>query len=568
MNNRLHKERPLYKCPKCDMALKESEEIYRSSFELSLLGQVHIGIDGSIIKCNKAFCEMLQYTKEELTKLKVQDITFVEDIERTKDILIKAANKELTNFCLEKRYLTRNGHILYCRLSCSLIYDNNSIPKYLIAQVDNITNRKIAEENLRKFKKAIESSSASIIITDKLGNIEYVNPKFSEITGYSFSEVLGSNPRFLKPKNKPSSDYKKLWDTILSGKPWQGEFLNVKKNGEYYWESAKISPIFNEKNEITHFVAVKNDITKEKEIKMFLYESKKRYENLAQNIPGVLFQFKISSEGEISIPYANIATSKILGISPKDLKNTPDFFIRNVHKDDLLEFKNAFKISKETLTPFHWNGRMVIDNNIKWLKIDSSVSKANDYGLLWDGVIVDITKEKVNEEKIKMLNEELKKISYTDALTGVFNRRRIIEIGQEELIKTNGKLSLGMVDIDFFKKVNDTYGHVNGDVVLRTIADECSKLLGNEGYFGRFGGEEFLFILPNKNVEEAYEIAEKMRILISNAIIKAGEYDINVTISIGVCQTTCCSDLNMTIKNADTALYKAKNNGRNRVETY
>ncbi len=567
----LQEEIELNKSKKCDMTLEESEEIYKSFFEHSLLGQLYIGIDGSFLKINKSFCNMLQYTKEELMKLKIQDVTYGEDLEYTEYIFQRAANKELTNFCFEKRYVAKNGQILYCRLSSSLIYDNNNNPKYFVTQIEDITVRKISEENLRKFQKAIESSSASIIITDKSGHIEYVNPKFSEITGYSFQEVLGKNPRFLKSNHNPPSEYKELWETILSGNPWQGEFLNVKKNRDFYWEKAKISPIFNSKNKITHFVAVKDDITKQKEIETFLYESNKRYENLSQNIPGVLFQFMISAEGKLSIPYANMATNKILNISPKDLKNNPDFFISNIHKDDLLNFKNTFKISKETLTPFHWTGRIVIDNNIKWLQIDSSPSKTNDNGLLWDGVIIDVTKEKINEEKIKMLNEELKKLSYTDALTGVFNRRRIIEIGEEELNKakdSNRKLSIGILDIDFFKKVNDTYGHINGDVVLKTISAKCSELLESEGYFGRFGGEEFLFILPNKNAQEAYEMAQKMCNLISNKTIKAGEYDISVTVSIGVSEANCGSDLNVAIKNADTALYKAKNNGRNRAETF
>jgi PAS domain S-box-containing protein len=117
---------------------------------------------------------------------------------------------------------------------------------------------------LRKLSQATENSPASVVVTDKNGTIEYVNPRFSEVTGYSAEEAIGQNPRVLKSGDLPESYYKELWDTILSGKVWRGEFKNKRKTGEKFWESASISPIMDEKGEITHFVAVKQDISERK----------------------------------------------------------------------------------------------------------------------------------------------------------------------------------------------------------------------------------------------------------------------------------------------------------------
>jgi phosphoserine phosphatase RsbU/P len=120
------------------------------------------------------------------------------------------------------------------------------------------------EEKIRKFTMAVEQSPATVVITDKYGSIEYVNPKFSNLTGYSFNEVMGHNPRILKSGKQSPDFYRELWGTISSGREWRGEFHNLKKNGESYWESASISPIRNLSGEITHYVAVKEDITDRK----------------------------------------------------------------------------------------------------------------------------------------------------------------------------------------------------------------------------------------------------------------------------------------------------------------
>lgn len=120
-------------------------------------------------------------------------------------------------------------------------------------------------EQIRKLSRAVEQSPSIVVITDTEGRIEYVNPKFTQVTGYTQDEVLGENPRILKSGETPSEDYKQLWDTILSGNEWRGEFHNRRKNGELFWENASISPIKDKDGVITHFLAVKEDITARKE---------------------------------------------------------------------------------------------------------------------------------------------------------------------------------------------------------------------------------------------------------------------------------------------------------------
>ena len=132
--------------------------------------------------------------------------------------------------------------------------------------------RKQTEEELRKLSCAVEQSPATVVITDIKGNIEYVNPKFTQVTGYTFEEVKGHNSRILKSGKQAPEVYKELWDTIMSGGEWHGELHNKKKNGELYWEFASISPIRNTEDVITHFIAVKEDITERKRMEEELQE--------------------------------------------------------------------------------------------------------------------------------------------------------------------------------------------------------------------------------------------------------------------------------------------------------
>lgn len=137
----------------------------------------------------------------------------------------------------------------------------------------DMTELKKIEGRIRQLSQAIEQSPSCAVITDKEGKIEYVNQRFVDLTGYSREEALGQNPRILKSGEQSLEFYKELWDTILHGKDWQGQLCNKKKNGELYWELAHIAPIRNEKGEITHFVAVKEDITYRRQIEEQLRHS-------------------------------------------------------------------------------------------------------------------------------------------------------------------------------------------------------------------------------------------------------------------------------------------------------
>lgn len=169
-----------------------------------------------------------------------------------------------------------------------------------------------------------------------------------------------------------------------------------------------------------------------------------------------------------------------------------------------------------------------------------------------------LTDEKTN------LSEELA----TDQLTGVLSRRRVLELLEHRIqgLQAPQPISVVMADLDYFKKINDRYGHVVGDIVLRETASRIRSAIRSTNAVGRYGGEEFLIILTETNLEQACVIAERIRLHVSGNPIACGDQLVDLTVSLGIATTTQSEDINTLIDRADKALYKAKAGGRNRVE--
>ena len=161
---------------------------------------------------------------------------------------------------VEYRVYDRNHKIQVLESFIQQFDDEQSERRYILCS-RNITQRKKAEDENRKLSMVVAQNPSSVVITDVQGHIEYVNPYFEQATGYSFDEVIGKNPRVLNAGKTPKHIFEELWATILAGQVWQGEFINRKKNGELYDESVLVSPIKNERGEITHFVALKENVT-------------------------------------------------------------------------------------------------------------------------------------------------------------------------------------------------------------------------------------------------------------------------------------------------------------------
>lgn len=224
-----------------------------------------------------------------------------------------------------------------------------------------------AEQRIKMLFHAIEQSSASIVITDIDGNIEYVNPKFEEVTGYSSQEVMGKNPRILKTEYHGKETYEELWETVLAGKNWTGEFLNRKKNGLNYWESAKISPVFDQAGKIKNIIGIKEDITEKKKVKQAL-EFRVKMVNLIN---------------QISTNFINLTTARIddaVNESLGKISNfiNTDFSLGYLLDEDGTKFINKYKWKMPDLDIHQTAPEKIECSSLNWF-----IQKLNDQDMLF-----------------------------------------------------------------------------------------------------------------------------------------------------------------------------------------
>jgi len=241
---------------------KDFERRYRETLQNLQLPAVTLDANGYITFCNDCLLNLTDRQPNDVLGQRYED-TFVvtEEREQTRNAYTQVISGKAPPQTTEDNIITMNGDtrlFSWCNtLSYSPLGDISALTR--IGQ--DITQQRETEELLRKLSRAVEQSRNSVMITDASGAIEYVNPRFTELTGYKAEEVLGQTPRILKSGETTDTDYRQLWKAIKNGKEWRGIFHNRRKNGELYWEDTVISPIRNEQNEITHFLAIKEDIT-------------------------------------------------------------------------------------------------------------------------------------------------------------------------------------------------------------------------------------------------------------------------------------------------------------------
>lgn len=241
-------------------ALKSSEELYRNLIEKLPDGVYKCTPDGRFISVNPAMISILGYSsREELLAVDLRKDLYFDPEDRVRSVS-KVSKHEFNVFKLKKKDLSEvwvEDHSWLNRDEKGNVISREGI-------IRDVTDRKRNEDRLRILSRAVEQNPVTILITDTLGRIEYVNPKFTDLTGYSPDEVKGQTPSILKSGATSPEEYSGLWQTIREGGEWQGEFKNIKKSGEEYYENTLISPIKDDYGNITHFLAVKEDITERK----------------------------------------------------------------------------------------------------------------------------------------------------------------------------------------------------------------------------------------------------------------------------------------------------------------
>jgi hypothetical protein len=374
------------KRPKSKIKRKKSEDLFRKAFENSSIGVCVVNSDGYFVNVNQSMTKMLGYSKEEFLTLLFSDITFEPDNPFGFEKFRLMKEGKIDNVSFEKRYIHKNGQFVWVNISCGTVIKSDLGEFYIITHVENITKNKTSESKLKTLSQAVEQNPTSVIITDINGNIEYVNPKFSEISGYNSNEVIGKNPRILKSGNTTIIEYREMWETITSGKNWHGEFQNKKKSGEIYIEKVLISPILNEKSEITHFLAVKEDITQQRNIEIQNVKLSKAIEYSPVST--------IITNDEGKIEYVNTEFSVLTGYKPEEvIGKTPRIFNKgHLSEEEYNSMWETLRTGKIVKTEFLNRKK---DKSHYWENVSIS-PLINNFGIISNFILIveDISIEK------------------------------------------------------------------------------------------------------------------------------------------------------------------------------
>lgn len=248
---------------------KQEVKLFEIAFHNAAIGMAMVKPDGQWIKVNQAMCSLLGYTEEELLNKKYSELTYKDDLPKNLEAVKKLKKGEVNSFRLEKRYIHKSGKLIWINITVSSVRNDDASLAFMITQVEDISKRKEYEvqidnqiKTLEKFKKAIESSSDQIVITDVDGYILFINEATEKITGYSREEIMHSKAGVLWGGQMDNAFYEKMWDTIKNKKkPFQGIVKNKRKNGEEYYALIKIAPVLDSNKKVVSFIGTERDVT-------------------------------------------------------------------------------------------------------------------------------------------------------------------------------------------------------------------------------------------------------------------------------------------------------------------
>ncbi len=546
----------------------DGNEKYRILFEKSK-DAILIIKNERFIDCNQATLDMLNYNdKGKLLHTHPSELS--PDVQPDgKESFLQS--KEMIKIALERgshrfewEHIRANGEVFPVEVLLTTI--SNTEGNQVIHTIwRDITNRKqvekVRQEEKETLSTILESIPHGITLIDHHGNYLYSNPYFTKITGYSLKDIPTKEMWFKKVY--PDKQYRKkvseAWNNDINdpGQAKNRQFRIQCKNGQSKHIEFR-STFFKDRK-----ISVLTDVTQQKETEESLRESEERLKAILSATPDPIAIYNSQGEPE----YLNPAFVDVFGWSIDELQGRRIPFVPDDQKqitndklNALLDSGNKVQFETKRLTK---NGR-----SIDVIVSTSCIKNLKGEIIKLIVILTDITEQKLAKEELKLLNLKLEHRATHDPLTGARNRRAILDDLNKELIRAercNATLSIGLCDIDYFKRVNDKHGHQAGDDVLCGFVKAVQTILRPYDILGRYGGEEFLLIVPNSCGSLNKEIYERVRAEIAGRKMSTRSGEVGITVSIGVTSSEMDKTADAMLFAADTALYKAKNNGRNQV---
>jgi diguanylate cyclase (GGDEF)-like protein/PAS domain S-box-containing protein len=567
---------------RAEMQLRESEERYRSTFEQAAVGIVHASFEGSFLRCNPRFAEIVGYLQEEIPGMAFHQVMLPEDEPENEAIRRRIANGDASASTWEKRYRRKDGSLTWVRVTVSAQRDAMGRPLHSIALVEDINDRKAAEERLAAVQEALRASeeryrtvfetSVDGMALSHLSDGRYVdvNKAFLDLMGFDREEVIGRTSVDLNLWTEPEVR-RKLVDELRRNSFFRDtETRFIRKNGEPIWLLLSGSAI--EIEGIPCILSVMRDISAAKaaeeglaKAQVAVRASEERYRLVFQTSPDFVTIARLNDGTYID---ANQAFFDATGFKAKEVIGRTSLEIN--FWADPRDREGFVQILRQNSNCRNLEARFRKKNG----EIFSGLMSASVMEL--DGVPCilcitrDISEAKAAEDKIRSL-------AFYDSLTGLPNRRLLMERLRQTLassMRNPRQQALLLVGMDNFKTLNETLGHQTGDLLLQTAARRLNTCLGEDGPAARLSGDEFLVVLEDLSgsAEEAaaraQATAEKIIATIGQPYLLGGRA-VSSTASIGI---TFFGDRPVTaneiLQQADIALDQSKTAGRNTVRFF
>jgi len=351
---------------KAQIELNESQARFKILTELTIEGII-IHNNGIIVDTNPSLQKMVGATEDYLRGKSIFEFIISESQEITREKIGSKTAGTYETILIRKDKTTFPAEVEVK----NVIIDNK---KLRVVAVRDITERKKIEQELLKLSTAVTQSPASIVITDLKGNIEYVNPQFTRITGYTYNEAIGKNPRILKSGYTIPEEYENLWKTITSGGMWKGEFHNRRKDGTLYWELATVSPIIDETGKIIQYIAVKEDITARKEAEDALKQSEKdlKHANATKDLFFSIIAHDLKGPVGNFVQFLELITEKANDYTESEKEDIiKTLYSLSIKTNDLLEdllLWSRIQMNKVDLTPEKNNLLQIANSSISIVK--------------------------------------------------------------------------------------------------------------------------------------------------------------------------------------------------------
>ncbi len=464
-------------------------------------------------------------------------------------------------FTNEHRAVWSNGSVHWIWIRGRAFFDPEGQRLKVSGIAMDIDERKQAEERLRLHATALQEAGNAVVLADSQGAILWVNRAFTHMTGYAAEEAIGRNPRILRSGEQDAAFYRLLWNTITAGEVWHGEIVNRKKDGSLYPEEMTIAPVRSQSGTISHFVAIKQDISERKLAEKALQAAEAKYRSIFEN--AVLGIWQTRPNGEFIT--VNPALANMAGFSsPEDFQTHYRSAIQLYSdlrcRDELLQ---QLKTHTE-VHDFELNVK-VRDGRQRTILLNMRALTDAKGEIYHEGTVQDISDRKAAEEKVRFL-------AYHDALTGLPNRTSLEDLLADALVKAKARgetVAVLWIDLDNFKIINDSLGHAIGDLLLKEVGQRLQDCLGQPDGVARVGGDEFACVLtdsrgPSRGKAGANRIRQELK---REFVIQGHLLPISCSIGISLFPDHGTDSVTL-LRNADLAMYSAKDSGRNSVRFF